>query len=406
MTFWIYAFLITLVAVIAISIPVYRKARRLTETHAGEHAHDVEVYRDQLRELVVETERGLISEDDAKQARTEIARRLLVAEQKASAESQQRDDRRHRFGSVVLASTVLIFIPAMTFLVYSEVGSPTLEAQPLAPRIAALQEERLAQRQARNQMTDLVERAEDHLQNNPDDGQGWDVLAPVYFRAGDPVNAITAYRNAIRLLGENASRLSGLGEAIFATSGGVVNADAEQNFTQALTLDANDGRARFYLALAQIQKGDATGGTLAWQALTESIDVDRDWQLAAAEGLRRLQTGDMSQLPGMQQIPPAAEGMPELDRDTIEQGQAMQADDQAAMIAGMVSRLDARLRDNPQDEDGWQRLMRAYVVMGDRDKAADALNRAIASFSETPQTVQQLNQFAVSLGIDPSDGAN
>ncbi|MGB7431468.1 MAG: c-type cytochrome biogenesis protein CcmI [Ahrensia sp.] len=401
MTFWILAFIILVVVLLAIVLPVYHKSKQLEGKRAGEFAHDVEVYRDQLRELTTEIDRGLIGEEDAKQARTEIARRLLAAEQKASEEQQQRDNRRHRFGSVVLASTVLVFIPALTLLVYTEVGSPELEAQPLAPRVAALEEERLAQRQARQQMIDLVQRAEAHLADNPNDGRGWDVLAPVYFRAGEPAKAATAYRNAIRLIGENSTRLSGLGEAIFAMSGGVINAEAEQNFNQALALDVNDGRAQFYLALAQLQQGDVPGGTQAWQRIADDASVGSDWRGAADEGLRRLAAGDMTQIPGMASAtPPPAQGMPQLDAETIQQGQAMNSDDQAAMIAGMVSNLDARLRDNPQDEAGWQRLIRAYTVMGQRENAADALKRAIASFPENAQIVTDLKSFGASLGLE------
>lgn len=400
MTFWILAFIIMVVVLVAIVLPVYVKAKHLGGKRAGEFAHDVEVYRDQLKELTSEIERGLIGEVDAKQARTEIARRLLAAEQKASEEQQQRDNRRHRFGSVVLASTVLVFIPALTLLVYTEVGSPELEAQPLAPRVAALQEERLAQRQAREQMIELVRRAEAHLADSPDDGRGWDVLAPVYFRAGEPDKAATAYRNAIRLLGEDATRLSGLGEAIFAMSGGVVGPEAQQNFNQALALDANDGRAQFYLALAQLQQGDVSGGTQAWERIADDAAVGSDWRGAADEGLRRLAAGDMTQIPGMAAAPPAAQGMPQLDAETIQQGQAMNAGDQAEMIAGMVARLDARLRDNPQDEAGWQRLIRAYVVMDQRDNASDALKRAIASFPENAQIVANLKSFGASLGLE------
>ena len=69
-------------------------------------------------------------------------------------------------------------------------------------------------------------RAEDHLRDNPDDGRGWDVLAPVYFRLGEVGKSETAYRNAIRLLGETPQRLSGLGETMVTAAGGIVTADA------------------------------------------------------------------------------------------------------------------------------------------------------------------------------------
>jgi cytochrome c-type biogenesis protein CcmH len=50
----------------------------------------------------------------------------------------------------------------------------------------------------------------------------------------------------------------------------------------------------------------------------------------------------------------------------------MSTEDRGRMIRGMVERLAARLRDNPDDLEGWRRLARAYQVLGDTDKASDA----------------------------------
>ena len=49
--------------------------------------------------------------------------------------------------------------------------------------------------------------------------------------------------------------------------------------------------------------------------------------------------------------------------------------DRGAMIRGMVERLATRLKQNGDDVEGWLRLVRAYMVMGDRDKAKSALGR-------------------------------
>jgi cytochrome c-type biogenesis protein CcmH len=49
-----------------------------------------------------------------------------------------------------------------------------------------------------------------------------------------------------------------------------------------------------------------------------------------------------------------------------------------AMIHAMVDRLAAQLEANPNDEEGWRRLARAYTVLGDTDKAQAAAERAAA----------------------------
>ena len=53
----------------------------------------------------------------------------------------------------------------------------------------------------------------------------------------------------------------------------------------------------------------------------------------------------------------------------------MSETDRAAMIRGMVDRLATRLKQNGNDVEGWLRLVRAYMVMGDRDKASERAHR-------------------------------
>ena len=102
---------------------------------------------------------------------------------------------------------------------------------------------------------ELVARAEAHLAANPDDGRGWDVLAPIYARLGRYDEAVTAYRNAIRLDGANGARESGLGEAVAGAAGGMVTAEARAAFSRALKLEPGQPKASFYLASALAQEG-------------------------------------------------------------------------------------------------------------------------------------------------------
>jgi cytochrome c-type biogenesis protein CcmH len=56
--------------------------------------------------------------------------------------------------------------------------------------------------------------------------------------------------------------------------------------------------------------------------------------------------------------------------------QQMSPEEQAEMIRGMVDKLAAKLEANPDDADGWRKLARAYQVLGENDKAKNALDRA------------------------------
>jgi cytochrome c-type biogenesis protein CcmH len=78
----------------------------------------------------------------------------------------------------------------------------------------------------------------------------------------------------------------------------------------------------------------------------------------------------------------------------------MSEDDRGAMVRGMVDRLATRLKQNGDDVEGWLRLLRAYMVMGERDKAASALGDARQANANDAERLRQLNEGARNLGLD------
>ena len=56
--------------------------------------------------------------------------------------------------------------------------------------------------------------------------------------------------------------------------------------------------------------------------------------------------------------------------------QQMSPDQQSEMIRSMVEQLAAKLEAHPDDPEGWRKLARAYQVLGQNDKAKNALDRA------------------------------
>ena len=79
--------------------------------------------------------------------------------------------------------------------------------------------------------------------------------------------------------------------------------------------------------------------------------------------------------------------------------QGMNAEDRNAMILDMISQLDERLRDNPDDIAGWQRLIRSYVVLGRKADAEEALSRASEAFASDAEKRDTIVNFAAALGI-------
>ncbi len=240
------------------------------------NAADLAVYRDQLAEIKSDRSRGLIAEPEAEAARVEIARRLIGASKEEWGGKPNGGSRgRRRAASMMLLGG----IPFMAILLYLSLGHPELPS--VVPST-------LAASPSSADLDVLVARVENHLAEKPDEGRGWELLAPVYLRSGRTADAVNARRNALRLLGETADRETSLGEAIVADANGVVTADALAAFERAVSLDGKQPKARFFLGLAAEQDGRRDDAEKIWQALVTNAPADAAWLPAAQMGLDRM----------------------------------------------------------------------------------------------------------------------
>jgi cytochrome c-type biogenesis protein CcmH len=268
-------------------------------------------------------------------------------------------------------------IPIAAVGLYLLVGSPGAHDAPLAARQnAPLADQDVAM---------LIARVESSLAANPEDGRGWAVIAPIYARLGRYRDAQAAYANANRILGPSADREAGLGEAIAEVAGGVVTQEAQQAFQRALALDPKSVRARFYLALASGQEGKTPDAIAVWQALLADAPAEgAGWAAAARNELARLQAGPATPGPTAQQIADA---------------QQMSPEQRTTMIEGMVASLAQRLESQPDDPDGWARLIRSYMALNRQSEARNALGRARAALAARPDELAKLAALALSLGL-------
>lgn len=375
MLFWVIAAILTLGASLAVLLPLAGGTRG--SSAAGDH--DLEVYRDQLSELGRDVARGLIQPADAEEARAEIGRRILRLD--IAGQVHKTAAKQVSMATRLVATAAVLVVPLVSWGLYVKLGSPDLPSQPLS--------ERLAKNPADSSVDELVARAEAHLAANPTDGRGWDVLAPVYLRMQRFSDAVTAYRNAIRLDGDSATRQAGLGEAIANAAGGIVSADAQAAFEAALKLDPANPKATFYLAMGTAQEGRLDEAKAAWQKMLAALPQDSPWRGAVEQALaesakRSVASGELANGPA------AAD---------VDNASSMSPQDREAMINTMVAGLDEKLRQNPRDPEGWMRLVHSYVVLGKADQARDALGRAIAIFGAGSDEAKRFSAFAASLGL-------
>jgi cytochrome c-type biogenesis protein CcmH len=366
--FWIVVAILTAAVAIVLMYPLMRK----TEAPETRRDGEVAVYRDQLAELDRERAAGLIGQTEADYARAEIGRRLLAAAETEEQPGREARPLRHNLA----ASLITILLPALGLCLYIWNGSPEVPDMPLEARLE----------KPGNDMNLLVARAERHLAQNPDDGAGWDILAPIYFKTLRLGDAELAYRNALRILGPSAERLTGLGETLVAGNDGIVIEAARDAFAQAEKLKPGNPRARFYLALSLEQAGKAEEARAAFAALAADAPAGAPWLPLVQEHIAR--TGGAAN--------PAAPGP---NAEDMAAANDMTASDRQAMIEGMVSSLDAKLKENPADFEGWVRLVRAYSVLKNEAKAGEALRAGLKAFPPEGEQGRQLLALAKELGV-------
>lgn len=364
MALWFVFALMTAAAVFAVLWPLGQ--RKAAAPAGGESA----VYRDQLNEVARDLDSGLIGPAEAEAARIEISRRLLAADDAEQSLERPANLRLRRIVAVV----ALIGLPLMGAGLYLRLGTPALPDFPLAERTRAPA--------TTDSLDRLVAQVQAHLEKNPADGRGWDVLAPVLARLGRDQEAAAAFRNAITHNGETAARRASLGESLVVVAGGVVTAEAKSEFERAVALDAGDARAHYFLGLAAEQDGRTADAASIWRKLLADAPANAAWRPMVAEALRRV-----GEAPGpSQEQVAAASGMSDADR--------------TAMIRGMVDGLAARLKDDGADVQGWLRLARAYMVLGEPDKARAARDDARKALQQDEDRLRKLNDGLKALGLD------
>lgn len=371
--------LMTALAALAVLWPLSR-ARALK----GEREADLAVYRDQLAEIDRDRDAGRLPSEQAEAARTEVARRMLAADAARDGEDGAKaGGTSRRRAAAVMA---LLLVPLFGAGLYAYLGTPDLPGAPLAERLAAPAD--------RNDVAILVRKVEEHLALNPNDGAGYEVLAPIYVRLGQLDDAARAYAQTIRVLGPTALRYSALGEVQVMAANGIVTADALKAFQEAVKLDPTEPRASYFLGVAAEQDGRDADAAAIWSAMLARAPQDAPYLPLLRKALARVQgaakDGAAAGAPAPAPGPSAAD---------VANAASMSTGDRSAMIRGMVQRLEDRLAAAPDDLDGWLRLARAFTVLGESDKAKGALGSARSTFAGNAEALARIDATEKDLGL-------
>lgn len=273
-------------------------------------------------------------------------------------------------------------------------------APPPPPPPAAAGPAGAAATTASKEVATAIAQLEAHLEKNPDDAKGWRMLGWAYGQTQRSADAIAAYRRATTLDPGNAEGWSALGEVLALTGpGDRMPADAETAFRKALSIDAKDPRARYFMAVATDLSGNHEGAIDAFVALLKDTPADAPWEDNVRQAIDRVarQNGiDIAgRVPAPRQPDAAAPGMD----DKAAAVAALPPEQREAMIRGMVDSLAARLATQPGDVEGWLRLIQARLVLGEPEAATKAYRDATAALANDKASCARIEAEARSMGV-------
>jgi cytochrome c-type biogenesis protein CcmH len=266
-------------------------------------------------------------------------------------------DQKKTKGSLLLAGAIALFLLGVGGGTYWIVGRPNLAT-------------RAAQGLGTHDINGLIPFLITRVRKEPGDLQAWVYLGRAYMTVGDAVDAAKAYGRAVTVArlagGESAELDSAYGEAQVAANGAVVP-DAEAAFNAALALDPKDAASRYFLAQARAERGDRDGALMLLQGLLAETPANAPLHQTLVDRIALL---------------------------TAQGGGG--APDPKQMVAGLAARLKA----DPNDAGGWQRLIRAYAVLGQAGDAKSALDTARKTFAGDKNTLSALDAEAKDLKLD------
>ncbi len=371
MIFWLIAALMTVAALAMVLVPLVR-SHRLAPRRVE---FDLAIYRDQLHELESDRARDLVGEDQSEAARLEIQRRMLAASNKDSHQAPPAETAVSTRPWLMMAA-IGIAIPALALVLYLVWGSPGMPDQPfsgVAQDGGGVAGEDMAGQSIEAVIANLAKR----LEQDPNNLQDWVLLGRSLIAIERYAEAVQALRTAAKLSGDDPDIASSMAEAMVFAAGEMVTPEAQAAFESVLTLRADDAAAQYYLGMALAQKGRPAEALKMWRKLASETPSDAPWRQDLVTLMQRaaeesgVELGEIPAAPALV----TESAAPGPSQEDMAAAADMTPEERQEMISSMVARLAERLKDEPDNLAGWQRLANAYRVLGENEKAEEAERR-------------------------------
>ncbi len=325
--FLIGATLLVATALAFLLTPLLRKERVTTE-HVQRDQLNLAVLRDQLRELDADLEGGLIEPLAYESSRHELERR--VAEEVKPDASVHTSGASKRWTAVAVG----IAVPALAVAVYLFIGN-TAALNPANVTAASDNSHQLTPEQIEGMVAKLAER----LQSDPNNAEGWNMLARSYAAMGRYQESAKAYEHLVKLVPNDASMLTDYADTLAMANDRSLQGAPEKLINQALAIDPKNVKALALAGSAAFDRKDYARAAESWQKILDVVPRDSD--------IARSILGSINEAKGLM-------GAPQIALPPVAQAGAAQpapaAAASGAKVEGTVD-IDPALRAKVSDSD-------------------------------------------------------
>jgi cytochrome c-type biogenesis protein CcmH len=318
----------------------------------------------------------------------------------------KKDEKNAGVNNKLFAAALVVFLLIGSFGFYIYFGS-----------LDSVSSSKITQKNPDVEMGNAISLVKEQLEKAPSI-EGYKLLGSAYFSMGNYTKSAESYEKAINMGADDAESWADFGEAMVLANSDMITMHAMNAFYRSLGHDHKNPRARFYIGLANLYIGNNEKAIAIWKGVLEDSNPDLPWVGMVKEHINKyaeisgINIADVKPYEFQQaslhhnygnhenaghsltNYKPEGDSVSDVDSLTdVSVAPALDssnlpewADDpeqRSEMIYSMVERLAGRLADNPKDETGWIRLVKAYRVLGEDKKAADALEKALKANPES-----------------------
>jgi len=269
MMFWL---ITTAMTVCVIGLVLWPLIRRTVVMSTRDRESRLAVYRQQFDELEQDGKNGVLTDELYQQARRELERRLLDETGSAGTETVARP---RQVSSRLVAALLALIIPSVSIGLYWKLGNPLAMTH---PSISPSSAEEISDSDLRTAegIAVLLERLKKKLEQNPNDGVGWALLARSYVSMGRYEEAVAMYEKAMQLIPDDAQLIADYADALGVLNGRTLDGKPELLIQQALKADPENVKALMLAGTVAFNRKNFADAAGYWEHARANLPTDAD----------------------------------------------------------------------------------------------------------------------------------